>query len=272
MARILVTGSDGYLARQLRPLLAGHEVEGLDVVRGDDVTDPASWQRFRDFRPVIIFHLAGVRPVQSEAEPLLAARVNVVGTTAALDFAASLARPPVLVFASSYVATGRGIYGITKRCGEMLGERYHALGKVDFRAVRLGSVISSDKPAGLSDFYRRIATEPSPVTVPVHAEFRLPVVYVSDAVAALAGLAFADAARLTRRTYDVFGPFVSAGEFARAVQALRPGLEVRYAPEERVVGTVSGVSMDLDTAPAERDFGWRPLCGQAELARNLVGG
>ncbi|MCC7106089.1 MAG: polysaccharide biosynthesis protein, partial [Chloroflexi bacterium] len=201
-----------------------------------------------------------------------AARVNVLGTATALEFAASLDNRPVFVFASSYVATGGGVYGVTKLCGELLGARFHQRGSVDFRAVRLGSVISSDKPAGLSDFYRRIAADTSPVTVPVGADLRLPVIFVDDAVAALAKLAFAGASRLTQRVYDVFGPFISARAFTDLVQQHRPGLEVRYEPDERVEGTVGGVSLELDRGPASRDFGWQPECGPEELARKLVGG
>jgi nucleoside-diphosphate-sugar epimerase len=272
MTRILISGADGYLAKRLTALLADHELHGMDLARGDDVADAASWERFRDVQPEIVFHLAGVRPVQAEAQPALAARVNVLGTATAMEFAASFDHRPVFVFASSYVATGQGIYGITKLCGEQLGARFHQRGSVDFRAVRLGSVISSDKPAGLSDFYRRIATERSPVTVPVSAELSLPVIFADDAVAALAALAFADPDSLSQRVYDVFGPFISAGAFADLVSQHRPGLAVRYEPDERVEGTVGGVSLALDRGAAARDFGWQPEYGPEELARKLVGG
>jgi len=262
VARILLTGSRSYLARHLEPLLEAHEVRGLDLIDGHDVTDPGLWRAQRDFEPEAIIHLAGIRPMQAPRDPELALRVNVLSTALGLDFAAAQHPSPTLVLASSYFATGPGVYGLSKRAAELIGSRYPR-----FRAARLGSVLSPDKPAGFSDFFRRLGGDADPVEVPIDPDLALPVIHPQDAASALLFLALAPAQRLTRQVYDAFGARLSPRQ---VISARTLPLQVVYRSE---VGAdaLRGVRVDLSSAPLETDTGWRPIYDGPRLIAELVG-
>lgn len=135
MARILITGAQGQLGRELTTELArrgGHEV--LPLGRAElDVTDgPAVRDRWADFSPDWCFHCAAYTAVdRAEEEPELAQAVNVAG-------AANVARActeqdsRLVHFSSDYVYTDglarprreddptepRGVYAQSKLAGE----------------------------------------------------------------------------------------------------------------------------------------------------------
>jgi len=97
------------------------------------------------------------------------------------------------------------MYGVTKTCGEPLGEYFTHRFDVDFRAIRLPSVIGAVRgPGGASAYSSLIVSEPArgrPYPIPVHESTVTPLAHVKDAVSALIGLAEADGHRLRRRTY-----------------------------------------------------------------------
>ncbi len=79
--RILLTGHKGQLGRTLAPLLAEHEVLGVDLPE-HDITDREGLRALvRDFRPTLILHPAAMTDVDGCARnPALAYRVNGMGT------------------------------------------------------------------------------------------------------------------------------------------------------------------------------------------------
>jgi UDP-glucose 4-epimerase len=130
--RTLVTGAAGFIGSTLvdRLLREGHEVVGVDdFSRGSranlqaagetsrfellelDVTTPAFVDAVGRCRPEIVFHLAAQIDVRiSVADPLLDARLNVLGTVNVCE-AARLADVGKVVFTSS----GGSIYGSPTR-------------------------------------------------------------------------------------------------------------------------------------------------------------
>lgn len=79
--RIVLTGHKGQLGRALLPLLAEHEVAGVDLPE-HDITDRGALQAvIRDFCPDLILHPAAMTDVDGCArDPELAYRVNGMGT------------------------------------------------------------------------------------------------------------------------------------------------------------------------------------------------
>ncbi len=79
--RIVLTGHKGQLGCALLPLLAGHEVAGVDLPE-HDITDRGALRAvIRDFRPDLILHPAAMTDVDGCArDPELAYRVNGMGT------------------------------------------------------------------------------------------------------------------------------------------------------------------------------------------------
>jgi dTDP-4-dehydrorhamnose reductase len=78
--RVVVTGHNGQLGRQLVAAFSGHELLPL-VLRADDITNPDVIDRVAAFRPDVIVHAAAYTDVDgAEKDPDLAYRVNAFGT------------------------------------------------------------------------------------------------------------------------------------------------------------------------------------------------
>jgi len=78
--RIVITGHNGQLGRQLQIAFAGHELLQLDLPC-DDITRPATRDCIADFHPELVVHTAAYTNVDGcEQDPDLAYRVNALGT------------------------------------------------------------------------------------------------------------------------------------------------------------------------------------------------
>jgi UDP-glucose 4-epimerase len=120
---VLVTGGFGNIGRSAIDALRtdGHRVRvlshdharhrraarelGVEVAWGD-VREPADVAAAVAGQDVVV-HLAAVIPPDSEERPELARAVNVDGTRAVVDAALAAARPPRLLFASTFDVFGR---------------------------------------------------------------------------------------------------------------------------------------------------------------------
>ncbi len=78
--RVVITGHNGQLGRQLQAAFVGHEALTLDLPC-DDITDPGVSACIADFKPNLVVHAAAFTNVDAcEADPDTAFRVNVLGT------------------------------------------------------------------------------------------------------------------------------------------------------------------------------------------------
>ena len=78
--RVVITGHNGQLGRQLLQAFAAHDLLPLDLP-GEDITDPRVVERIARFAPQLIVHAAAFTDVDgAEKDPELAYRVNAVGT------------------------------------------------------------------------------------------------------------------------------------------------------------------------------------------------
>lgn len=123
--------------------------------QGGDIVDAAPLRAaFEVLRPDAVLHLAAFLQYACEQDPAQAVRVNVDGTLNVLE-ACRTTGVRRLVFASSIAAYGErvdlmreddpptariGLYGMTKRLGEMLGDRYANLHGLEFVALRYAGV------------------------------------------------------------------------------------------------------------------------------------
>ena len=78
--RVVITGNNGQLGRQLTQVFAAHEILPLDLP-GADITEPGIVALVTRFAPDLIVHAAAYTDVDgAERDPDLAYRVNVIGT------------------------------------------------------------------------------------------------------------------------------------------------------------------------------------------------
>lgn len=105
--KILLTGHKGLLGRTLLPLLAGHDVLGIDLPEHDITDRAALFALTRDFRPDLILHQAAMTNVDGCAhDPALAYRVNGMGTQN-LALAAAEVDAEMLYVSTNEVFDGR---------------------------------------------------------------------------------------------------------------------------------------------------------------------
>jgi dTDP-4-dehydrorhamnose reductase len=78
--RVVITGHNGQLGRQLQGAFASHDLLRLDLP-DDDITDPRLSSTIAAFRPDLVLHAAAFTDVDGcEMDPDKAFRVNAVGT------------------------------------------------------------------------------------------------------------------------------------------------------------------------------------------------
>ena len=256
-ARVAVLGGSGLIGSATAERLAA---EGCRVTilsrhapaaqpagcdwRGADIADAAGLHAaLAALRPDVVVHLAALLQFACEQDPAQAVRVNVDGTLNVLESCRALGVRR-LVFASSIAAYGErsdlmreddppssriGMYGMTKRLGEMLGARYADLHGLEFLALRYAGVVGpaevhSPGMALVRQRIRECARGADVVVDGATGEEHSHFTHASDAAAATARAVLHPSPR--HRIYNVGGP---AGNWRRlvdyhaAVVALVPG-------------------------------------------------
>ena len=300
--RLLAERGEPVVTVDLRPMDPGGALHQEHFQA--DILDPALWKTlFGRYRPALVFHLAAILSTRAESVPMLAHRVNADGAARLLGLAANLAtpeRPVRFVFPSSIAVYGlrsqrakdaagpigedshldpATLYGAQKLYVERLGARVERLGGgLDFRAVRLPGLISSDTlpQGGTSDWAPEMihaAARREPYPCFVRPEARLPFCAMPDAVEGVVRLAFREKAKLTRTAYNLGGASLSAAEIIARVARDFPDAEVLFeldAARDRIVASWPAA---VDDTAARRDFLFDPKHDRETLfSRYLIPG
>ena len=242
-ARIVVTGSDGFIGKNLRLRLAEHGY--ADVVGVTRATTPSDLRAALE-RAAFVYHLAGVnRPSDTTAFD----RDNRDFTETLCEILAEAERPAALAYASSTQAALDNPYGRSKRAAERIIEDYGQKRRVATYVLRLTNVFGKwSRPnynSAIATFCYNLA-HGLPVTVH-DRNAPLSLVYIDDVVASM--IALLGKAQVAPGFIDV-GPIhqTTVGEVAEILGSFpcsRQNLGraiCRIWPDARVVRDLSQLS------------------------------
>lgn len=239
-----------------------------------------------------IFHLGGMLSLPSENNPWGAFDANVVGTYNILE-AARIKKMRQVVYGSTIATYSRDIpgktiddrtiqrpssfYGVTKTFGELAGRWYHRRFGLDFRGVRLPSIVGPGAKTAHMSIYNAWAIEYAikglPYEINCAPETRCPALYYKDAAMALKTLAAADFSRIETRVYNIAGisPLYSAQELMDAVRTRIPGARLSFKPDPVVVELLRELgALAISEECARREWGWRLAYPLAELVEDFI--
>jgi nucleoside-diphosphate-sugar epimerase len=196
MSHVLVTGGCGFFGTWIiRKLLAdSHRVTVVDVERStrrwEMALSPDEIERiafvaahidepetvaaiFQKVKPDAVIHLAGLQVPTCRANPLLGAKVNVIGTLAVFEAAAALPNRPAIAYASSAAVFGSDAdydnqevgdhssprpgthYGAYKLCNEYCARAYYLDKKIRSVGFRPLTVYGPGRDVGMTSFPTR---------------------------------------------------------------------------------------------------------------------
>jgi threonine 3-dehydrogenase len=308
--KYLITGGCGFLgsslARRLiregaRPVLLDVAPLGpmlqdvrdrLDYVRGSQTNLSVVLNCLREHSVRGVFHLGGMLSAPSEQDPWSAFDVNVVGTYNVLE-ACRIAGVDQVVYGSTVAVYSRGIradfidddtlqrptsmYGTTKVFGELLGRFYRRKFGLDFRGVRIPSVVGPGAKTAHMSIYNAWAIEyplrGKPYRLLCEPETRCPVIYFKDAARSLWELSQAPASRIETVVYNLAGitPAFSARELVEHVRKRLPGADLDFRPDPLIVELLRELGRLRIVDDAARDeWGWSARYGLAEMIEDFI--
>jgi nucleoside-diphosphate-sugar epimerase len=216
---ILVTGSEGFVGRQLCGNLqkAGCSVLGLDRLAGPprtwesvhvDLTDrDAVLGAVKDAKPKTVIHLASLLNTASREDPIAAARINIGGSVNLME-AAHQARVDRFLYLSSASIYGPipseavteddstqpgDVYGAAKRFVETLGSNFAARNGFSITALRVPNIVGLVPGPGRlqtsspwrTEIFEALVRKWSRVLLPFKPETPVAMIHVSEVASAL---------------------------------------------------------------------------------------
>ncbi|MCF8144044.1 MAG: NAD-dependent epimerase/dehydratase family protein [Deltaproteobacteria bacterium] len=203
-----------------------------------------------------IFHLGGMLSLPSENNHCAAFDANVVGAYNVLE-AARIKKIPQVLYGSTIATYSKDIlsdeiddrtlqrpssfYGVSKTFGELLGRFYHRKFGLDFRGLRLPSIVGPGARTAHMSIFNAWAIEYPlkglPYVLECEPESRCAALYFKDAARLLLDLSAAAPEKIQTRVYNVAGitPPYSARRLVEIVEERVPGARLSFQPNPVVV-------------------------------------
>jgi threonine 3-dehydrogenase len=301
----LITGGTGFIGAELAHYLVGQDEEVILF----DITP--NWERIKDIKDRVkmirgdlansfevmnvvkennvtgIYHLGGMLSLPSEANPQVSFQANVCGTMHVLE-AARLFNVSRVVFASTFGTYGLELprviaddtlqrpttmYGCGKLYCELLGKFYRKKYNLDFRSVRLPSIIGPGvRTPGVAQ-YNSLMIEKAALGEPyecyVTEDTKYPgVMYFKDVVRCLEMIYKAPKEQIETVNYNVAGlrNGVTAGELELLIKKYIPGFSISYKPDPTAMAILRAraTAETYDDTKAREEWGWKPLYDEVE--------
>jgi threonine 3-dehydrogenase len=294
---ILITGGAGFIGSCLTKLLIeeGEEVvlfdlaplgEQLSAYKNRFVFEQGNLSHFPILMDCIerhnvdrIFHLGGMLSLPSENNHRDAFDANIVGTWNVLE-ATRIKKIRQVIYGSTIATYSKDVpgdtiddrtiqrpstfYGISKTFGELMGRWHHRRFDLDFRGVRLPSIVGPGAKTAHMSIYNAWAIEFAlkgiPYVLNCEPETRCPCLYYKDAALCLKALAAADASRIRTRVYNIAGiaPPYSARELVSVIEERIPGAALSFEPDQTVIELLRELgSLKINDECAQQEWGWK---------------
>jgi nucleoside-diphosphate-sugar epimerase len=294
---ILITGGTGslglYLAKAIIKQGLGNIVlfdyrpdhsrvtelpDSIPIVAGNVADWPNVVNIIRQYEIREIFHLAAILSTESMENPYASFKINLEGTINILE-AARILNVNKIIFPSTVATFGPGLpepvtegapqvptnlYGITKLSGELWGLYYHQQYGIDFRALRFSRIVNAGRAGFGAALFPSSMIEDAVLKkdheVGVPLNFRVPIIYIKDAVQALL-LAY-QAPRIQTRVYNINGILPTAGDIMEKIKTYIPEAPLRFAKDPQTPPLA--IPLIYDDSKASQELGW-------EMKYNLDG-
>lgn len=200
-----------------------------------------------------VIHLSAILSAIGENNVPLAMRINIEGMHNILElsklhklrvfipstigaFGSETPRDPVTPDVT--IQKPKTIYGISKVHMELLGDYYFHKYNLDFRCLRLPSIVSAINPGlgGTAVYAVEIfhhAVQKGSYECYLKPDTRLPMMYMDDCVDAIVKFIEQPQSKLTQRVYNIQACSFTPGELEKELKKLLPELKVTYKIDSR---------------------------------------
>jgi nucleoside-diphosphate-sugar epimerase len=305
---ILVTGAVGQIGSELTVALrkrygadhvvaTGRKTPPTEEFRNSgpfhfiDVDDINSVEEIvKKYNIDTVFHMAAILSAVGEKNPQRCWRVNMEGTINILELGLKYEMASIII-PSSIAVWGKHVpldntpqesvlkpttmYGVTKVCGELIGDYYVRRFGLDVRGLRYPGIISYETlpGGGTTDYAVAIyyeAVDKGKYTCFVREDTMLPMMYMPDCIAATIQIADADFSKLQHHCdFNLASMSFSAGELAASIKQYIPHFEVRYEPDFRQAIADSWPN-SIDDSAARQEWGWKPEWDLDSMTRDML--
>lgn len=283
-------GNDNVLAtgRKTKPskmLLNSGPFEFIDIIIKETVEKVVD-----EYDIDTIYNMAAILSAVGEEKPLLCWNVNINGMYNILEIAHE--REMTRVFVPSSIAVfgpetpqdntpqetvlkPKTMYGVTKVCGELLGDYYFKRFNLDIRGVRYPGIISSETlpGGGTTDYAVEIfyeAIKNKKYTCFVKEDTVLPMMYMPDCIKGTIDLMDADISKLKHHCdFNLTAMSFSVGELVDEIKKHIPEFTCDYKPDFRQA-IADSWPRSIDDSAAKEEWGWKPEYNLPTMTKDML--
>jgi len=308
MKKILVTGAVGQIGSELtmelrkrygndNVLATGRKTKPSKMLLNSgpfefiDITIRETVEKVVDEYDIdTIYNMAAILSAVGEEKPLLCWNVNINGMYNILEIARE--REMTRVFVPSSIAVfgpetpqdntpqetvlkPKTMYGVTKVCGELLGDYYFKRFNLDVRGVRYPGIISSETlpGGGTTDYAVEIfyeAIKSKKYTCFVKEDTVLPMMYMPDCIKGTIDLMDADISKLKHHCdFNLTAMSFSVGKLVDEIKKHIPEFTCDYKPDFRQA-IADSWPRSIDDSVAREEWGWKPEYDLPTMTKDML--